>query len=100
MIITLLICLRAWPTGSGARLLTCAIKYAVRHGYRQVKLSDTSDFLELYQISMSLMPPMAIMGLSGGKHPDVVCKNELGCIIGAEQERQPIGRPGDFPIPH
>lgn len=81
-----------WPRGSGARLLTRAVEFAVRHGYRHVKLSQFHNFVHAYQINLPLLPPMATRGLAGGVHPDTIVKEELQDVIARDLERQPVGR--------
>ncbi|KAF2279524.1 uncharacterized protein EI97DRAFT_482034 [Westerdykella ornata] len=70
-----------WPTGSGARLLTRAIRLAQQQGHRYVKLSQIHEFMRVHKVHLPLLRPMAIRGKCGGVNPDVLVKRGLELVI-------------------
>lgn len=76
-----------WPTGNGARLLTRAVQFAMQHNYRDVRLSQIHDFIQINRLGWPLLRPMARMGLTNGVNADRALRDELEPVISGDIQR-------------
>ncbi|KAJ4364596.1 hypothetical protein N0V83_009192 [Neocucurbitaria cava] len=60
-----------WPENQGARLLTRAVKHAIMHMNRDVRLSQIQGFIRENLLMIPSLNTM-IKEVNNGKHPDVV----------------------------
>ncbi|KAF2649625.1 hypothetical protein K491DRAFT_721515 [Lophiostoma macrostomum CBS 122681] len=77
------------PEGNGARLLTRAVRFAVDHNHRYVKMSQIPEFLQEWpEIVEPMLKPMACMGLDANEeNPDYALVEELREMIDKDVER-------------
>ncbi|CAO2653661.1 Nn.00g030720.m01.CDS01 [Neocucurbitaria sp. VM-36] len=77
-----------WPEGEGARLLTRAVRHAIVHGNRDVRLSQIQGYIRGHLLMFPLLKSM-VAHMRDGKHPDVLAnERSQGLLWERKQENR------------